>query len=74
MRYYTLTAIVNGQNAKLKRSLFASRSEAINYMFDFYEKNALYSLEVRDEHIVDDNKHSVEYVCNYHNRFTITRC
>lgn len=73
MKYYTLTAIVNGHDAKLKRAMFSSRNDAINYMFDYYEKHSLYGLEVRDEHIVGDNKHSVEYVCNYHNRFTVTR-
>lgn len=73
MRYYTLNAVVNGRNVRLKRELFSSRSDAINYMFDYYNKNYLYSLEVRDEHIVGGNKHSIEYVCNYQNRFTVTR-
>ena len=73
MKYYTLTAVVNGQNVKLKRAIFASRSDAIDYMFDYYEKHYLYSLAVREENMVGDNKHSVEYVCNYQNRFTVTR-
>lgn len=73
MKYYTLSAVVNGSNVHLKRSAFASRDEAINYMFKYYEDHYLYSLQVRDEHIVGDNKHSIEYVCNFHNRFTITR-
>ncbi len=73
MKYYTLEAIVKGRPVKLKRAMFISRSEAINYMFDYYEKHYLYGLEVNDEHIVDGNKHSIEYVCNFHNRFTVTR-
>ena len=73
MNYYTLSAVVNGKDVKLKRSLFASRSDAINYMFDYYEKNNIYTLEVNDEHPVNGDKHSIEYVCNFHNRFTVTR-
>ena len=73
MKYYTLTAIVNGQQARLKRNMFTTRSDAINYMFDYYEKNNMFALEVSDEHPVNGNKHSIEYVCNFHNRFTVTR-
>ena len=53
--------------------MFATRSDAINYMFDYYEKNNMFTLEVSDEHPVNGNKHSIEYVCNFHNRFTVTR-
>ncbi len=73
MKYYTLTAIVNGQKAKLKREVFSSRTEAINYMFDYYEDHYIYNLELQDEHIVGEDKHCVEYVCNYQNRFIIAR-
>lgn len=73
MKFYVLTAIVNGRDTKLKRKLFSSRDDAINYMFDYYEKNYLFGLEVNDEHPVGGNKHSIEYVCNFHNRFTVTR-
>ena len=73
MKYYTLSAVVNGSNVRLKRNAFATRNDAIDYMFKYYDDHSLYSLQVRDEHIVGDNKHSIEYVCNYHNRFTITR-
>ena len=73
MKYYTLTAIVNGQNVKLKRKMFTSRSDAINYMFNYYEENNIYNLEVRDEYPVNGDKHVIEYVCNFHNRFTVAR-
>ena len=73
MKYYLLTAVVNGKPVKLKRAMFATRNEAIDYMFNYYEQHYLYSLQVEDEHIVGDNKHSIEYVCNFHNRFTVTR-
>ena len=73
MKYYTLDAVVNGSNVRLKRSAFTSRSEAIDYMFKYYNDHFIYNLEVNEEHIVGDNKHSIEYVCNYYNRFTVTR-
>ena len=73
MKYYTLEAIVQGRPVKLKRSMFTSRTEAINYMFDYYEEHYLYNLQVRDEYPIDDNKHRIEYYCNFNNRFIITR-
>ena len=73
MKYYTLEAIVQGRPVKLKRSMFASRSDAVNYMFDYYEEHYLYNMQVRDEYPIDDNKHRIEYHCNFNNRFIITR-
>lgn len=73
MKYYTLEAIVQGRPVKLKRSMFASRTEAINYMFNYYEEHYLYNLQVNDEYPVNDNKHSIEYYCSFNNRFIITR-
>lgn len=73
MKYYTLTAIVNGRKPRLSRRVFATRDEAINYMFDYYKRNYLFGLEVTDEYPIDGNKHNIEYVCNFHNRFIITR-
>lgn len=73
MKYYTLEAIVQGRPVKLKRSMFTSRDEAINYMFEYFEEHYLYNLQVRDEYPLEDNKHRIEYLCNFHNRFIITR-
>lgn len=73
MKYYTLEAIVQGRPVKLKRSMFASRTEAINYMFNYYEEHYLYNLQVREEYPVDDNEHRIEYYCSFNNRFIITR-
>ena len=67
---YSLTAIVNGENIKVKK-YFKSRSEAINFMFDYYENNYLYNMQVEDEY--EKAKHIVEYVCDYNNRFTVAR-
>ncbi len=73
MKYYELKAVVNGDDVKLKKSLFQSRDEAINYMFNYYKNHYLFNLNVEDEYQLNNNKHSVEYVCNFYNRFTITR-
>ena len=73
MKYYELNAIVNGENIKLKKHTFASRNDAINYMFHYFDEHYLYTLNVEDEYAIDNNKHSIEYVCNYHNRFRVTR-
>ena len=73
MKYYILSAIVNGKEPSLKRRMFSSRVEALNYMFDYYERNGLFDMQVNDEYSVDGDKHNIEYVCNYYNRFTISR-
>ena len=73
MKYYMLQAIVGGRDVKLKRSYFTSRDEAIEYMFKYYNDHYMYGLEVNDEHIVDGDKHYIEYVCNYQNRFKVKR-
>lgn len=73
MKYYELNAIVNGEQVKLKKSLFSSRTEAIDYMFHYFDEHYLYSLSVEDEYAINHNKHSIEYVCDFHNRFRVTR-
>ena len=72
MRIYTLDAVIDHEFVDFKKQ-FGSRTEAINYMFQYYEDHALYSLQVRDEYPVNDNKHCIEYVCNFHNRFIVAR-
>ena len=67
---YSLKAVVNGQNVKINK-YFKSRNEAIKYMFDYYENNYLYNMQVEEEY--EKEKHIVEYVCNYGNRFTVAR-
>ena len=72
MNKYILEAVVDGKNIKVDR-LFGSRDEAIKYMFHYYDKHLLYSLSVNEEYFIDGNKHDVEYVCDYYNRFRIAR-
>ena len=72
MNKYTLEAIVDGQYIKFNRT-FKSRDEAIDYIFRYYDNHFLVNLEVNDEYFIDGNKHNVEYVCDYYNRFRIAR-
>ena len=67
---YSLKAVVNGNNIKINK-YFTSRNQAISYMFNYYENNYLYNMQVEEEY--EKEKHIVEYVCNYGNRFTVAR-
>ena len=72
MNKYILEAVVEGKNIKVDR-LFSSRDDAIKFMFHYYDKHLLYSLSVNEEYFIDGNKHDIEYVCDYYNRFRIAR-
>ena len=69
---YTLEAIINGKTTKFERK-FASRQSAIDYMFDYLDRAYIYDKQITDEYSVGDNKHKVEYVCDYYTRFIVTR-
>ncbi len=72
MNKYTLEAVVDGDTIHFNRT-FKSRDEAIDYIFHYYDKHFLVNLEVNEEYFIDDNKHNIEYVCDYYNRFRIAR-
>ena len=69
---YTLEAIINGKTTKFNRK-FASRQNAIDFMFDYLDRAYIFDKQINDEYIVEDNKHKVEYVCDYYTRFIVTR-
>ena len=73
MKYYTLETIYNGNTERISKK-FTSRNQAINYAFDYFEKK-LYNteLQVEDEFVIDNNKHNIEYVLNYYDRFRVNR-
>ena len=73
MKIYKLDAIVDGNSVNLKRNYFASRDDAIEYMFNYYKKHYLYNMAVEEEYPVNSDKHCIEYVCDYYNRFTVSR-
>ena len=72
MKKYLLTAIVDGRTVISNRE-FQSRSQAIDYIFNYYSRNNNENLRVEDEYSIDGNKHNIEYVCDYDNRFKIVR-
>ena len=72
MKFYTLEAVVRGENVKFDK-VFASRDSAMDYMFKYYSKHYLYDLSVDEDIYVNGDKHNVEYICGSANRFRINR-
>ena len=72
MKYYTLQAIINGENKTFSEK-FTSRQNAIDFMFDYLERAYIFDKQVEEEYTVGNDKHKVEYVCDYSTRFIINR-
>ena len=72
MKYYTLQAIINGERKTFSKQ-FASRQSAIDFMFDYLERAYIFDKQIEDEYAIHDDKHNVEYVCDYNTRFIINR-
>ena len=67
---YKLSGIINGTKVKFNKR-FNSREDAISYMLNFYEKQYVFNMQVEEEIIKE--KHDVEYVIDFHNRFEVAR-
>ena len=72
MNKYTLEAIVDGKLIKFNQT-FSSRTEALDYIFDYYYRHHLVDLKINEEYFVNENKHDIAYVYDYENRFRIAR-
>ena len=72
MKKYILEAIVNGEYVRIKK-VFSSRTEAINYVFRYYDNHNLVNLRVNEEYCINGNKHDIAYVYDYYNRFRLAR-
>ncbi len=70
MKYYSLSGTIYGKAVFFKKK-FANRTDALQFMFKYYDKHHLNNLEVINTY--EKVKHDVEYVCNNSNRFNITR-
>lgn len=68
MKYYSLNYSTGHQSVASKKK-FKSRNDAIDYAFNQFTK----STELDYEHSLGD-KHIIEYVCNNHTRFIVSRC
>ena len=69
-KFYTVRAIVHGEEKNIRRR-FATRDAALNFVEKFYAKEGYYNFQVVDEY--EKEKHNIEYVCDYFNRFNIKR-
>lgn len=72
MKYYTLQAIINGERKTFSKQ-FASRQSAIDFMFDYLERAYIFDKKIEDEYAVGNDKHNIEYVCDYYTRFKVAR-
>ena len=73
MKYYTLQTINNGHTVVVNKK-FNTRDQAINYAFAYFEHKYLNeNLQLSDEFKIDGNKHNIEYVLDYKNRFRVNR-
>lgn len=72
MKRYTLQAVVDGEVVGFNKK-FASRNKAIEYMFNYYSNHYYQNIQVEEDFYVNGNIHDIEYVCDYYNRFRVTR-
>lgn len=68
MKYYSLNYSTALKSVVSKKK-FKSRNAAINYAFNQFASGT----QLDYEHKLG-NKHTIEYVCNNHTRFIISRC
>lgn len=67
MKVYVLESIIN--NNLRKEKFFKTRQDADKYLAKLLDEN---NLTVEDV-IYRDNNHSQEFVCDYYNRFIVSR-
>ena len=72
MKQYVLEAVIEGE-AKRINKVFSSRREALNYFFDYYYRFDAEDFRINEEYYINENKHNIEYVYDYNNRFRICR-
>ena len=71
MNRYTLEAVIDDKNISFNK-LFKTRDDALNYMFKYLDKHFIYNFDVKETYSVN-NKHEIEYVSDFSNRFLISR-
>ena len=72
MKVYKIKdAYIKNQHVDIEKT-FASRVEAINYMFDYYNNHFIYNVELEDEYM-QGNKHNIHYVISQDNSFNVVR-
>ena len=71
MNYYKLSGVVNDKEINVNKN-FRTRNEAMDYMFNYLNKQFVYNTDIEEEYSVE-NKHDIEYVLGNNNRFRIVR-
>ena len=70
MRVYMIKdAYIRNEHVDINKT-FASRAEAINYMFDYYNNHYIYNVELEDEY-AQGNKHNIHYVISQDTSFNV---
>ena len=69
--YKIKDAYIRNEHVDIKK-VFASRDEAINYMFDYYNNHYIYNVELEEEY-PQLNKHDIHYVIDQYDSFNVTR-
>ena len=69
--YKIKDAYIRNEHVDIKK-VFASRTQAINYMFDYYNHHYVYNVELEDEY-PQSNKHDIHYVLDQYDSFNVTR-
>ena len=69
MRIYTLDAVIDHEYVDFNKQ-FKSRTEAINYLFDYLEDHYIFNAQLIEEYALD-SKHNIHYVLNNANSFNV---
>ena len=70
MRVYKIEdAYIRNEHVNIAKT-FKSRSEAINYMFDYYNNHYIYNVELEEEY-PQGSKHNIHYVISQDNSFNV---
>ena len=69
--YKIKDAYIRNEHVDIKK-VFASRVQAINYMFDYYNNHYIYNVELEEEY-PQNNKHDIHYVIDQYDSFNVTR-
>ncbi|MCR4911777.1 MAG: hypothetical protein K5925_04570 [Bacilli bacterium] len=72
MKKYRLEAVIDGKFISFDRE-FGSRNSAIAYLYGYCDMHFIPEPVINDEYQIDDNKHDIEYMTDYDNRFRVTR-
>ena len=71
-KVYKVEAVIDGRNVAFNRE-FDSRNSAMNYIFGYCNEHCSINPAIKDEYQIGDDKHNIEYLMDYYNRFRICR-